>query len=353
MKQVILLAVILCAQHISDAQSAETGAKYLLYQKYASAENFFHQYLKSQPASDEAWLYLINSYILQNKAGKAMDSLAAAPATVLGSPHILIARGTLALAQNKKDSARIYFEKAMTSVKSKKSLLPALIAEAHVSSINGDINYATEVISNTLKKNKNNPWLYTLLGKCYRRLHDGSKSYQAFTTATQEDEKYADAFYELGKLFQTQKNKDMYLAYFTKAIAADRDFAPAYYELYDHYLYVDPGKAMAYFKDYLRLTDPAPGHDYAFADLLYLNKQYPDAIAHATELLERDSIVPRLHKLVAYSYAELGDTVKALTSMKNYFVSGNDSIFIAKDFETTAKLYGAVEVNQRTLQWHI
>jgi tetratricopeptide (TPR) repeat protein len=347
MKHIVLAMIIACAQLIGHAQSLETGYSYIQYQKYNSAENFFHEFLKKEPGNEEAWLGLINSYLLQNKTGKAVDSLSAVPGEIQSSPFIAIARGTVSLALNNKDSAKIYFGNAMSAVKSKKSLLPAYVAQAQVYSGNGDIPYAVTLLTNTLKKNDKNPWLHSLLGKCYRRLHDGSKAFQAFTTATQEDKHYADAFYELGKIFQTQKNKEMYLEYFTKAIAADKDFAPAYYELYEHYLYTDPAKAMTIFNDYRRLADPDPKQDYANADLLYLTKQYPLAISRATELLKRDTVVPRLHKLVAYSYAESGDTANALAAMQKYFTVGDDSIFIAKDFETAARLFGAGSINRQ------
>ena len=329
------------------AQSCDTGKKFFYYQKYASAENFFHQYLKANPNDDEGWLWLIKSYLQQNKAGKAADTFSLAPVSISDRPDYLIAKGTLSLVRNKKDSASYYFKKAMEVSKSKNSSVPGLVAEAQLSSEHGDITYAIEVVTKALKKNKNDPWLYATLGRCYRQLHDGSNAYQAFTTAAQKDENYAAAFFELGKIFQTQKNTEMYLSFFTKAITADKNYVPAYYELYYHYLYTNPSQAMTYFNSYSMLADKSPQHDYSYTDLLYLTKNYTEAITNARRLLQQDTALPRLYKLVAYSYAELQDTIQALSFMEKYFAKGHDSIFIAKDFETAATLYASSSIDRK------
>jgi len=347
MKKLLIFTLFMISLFQINAQSSEMGKKYFYYQKYSSAENLFHQYLKDNPDDDEAWLWLIKSYLRQNKVGKAVDTFSLVPAALLNSPGGFIAKGTIALARNKKDSASFYFEKAMDAAKAKNSLLPVLIAEEQVFSENGNIAYAIEILSKVHKKAKNDPWLHTTLGKCYRLIHDGSKAYQAFTTAAEKDKNYAAAFFELGKLFQTQKNSDMYLSYFTKAIAADKDYAPAYYELYDHFLYSNPSKAMTYFNDYTRLADKSRQLDYSYTDLLYLNKNYKDAIVQAQQLLRQDSSVPRLQKLIAYSYAELHDTTQALSFMNKYFAEAPDSIFIGKDFETMALLYASPIIDEK------
>jgi tetratricopeptide (TPR) repeat protein len=81
---------------------------------------------------------------------------------------------------------------------------------------------------------------------------------------------------------------------------------------------------------------------------LYLNKKYQPAIDIAQHLLNTpagDSI-PRLNKLVAYSYLGLSDTSKAISYMKQYFAREADSNLIAKDFETMAELYSSAAGNE-------
>ncbi|WP_315822882.1 hypothetical protein [Paraflavitalea speifideaquila] len=51
--------------------------------------------------------------------------------------------------------------------------------------------------------------------------------------------------------------------------------------------------------------------------------------------------MPRLYKLMAYSYMGLKDTTQALHSMTTYFAQEDDSNFVVKDYEVMADLYSA------------
>jgi tetratricopeptide (TPR) repeat protein len=131
----------------------------------------------------------------------------------------------------------------------------------------------------------------------------------------------------------------MYLDYFNKALTADPHFAPAIYQLYYHHFNTDPAKAMQYFKEYTAKADPSPAHQYAYTDLLYLNKDYDAAITQAKQLLNTNEKEPRLYKMLAYSYAAKSDTAIALDYMQQYFGAETDSNLVIKDFETIADLY--------------
>jgi tetratricopeptide (TPR) repeat protein len=98
---------------------------------------------------------------------------------------------------------------------------------------------------------------------------------------------------------------------------------------------------MNYYKDYLAKSDPSIQNDYDMADLLYLNKQYDQAILKANKLLqsENDKIQPRIYKLISYSYAANKDTARAISYMEQYFAKEADSNFIMKDYEAMSNYY--------------
>lgn len=323
------------------AQPGEGGKGYYYYQRYQSAETFFHNQLKQQPADAEAWLWLVRSYLQQDKLKNAKDSLSLAPVSVHENPYYLLAKGSIYLKSNKKDSAQLLFNEAVDITKSKNPVILGLIAEAHADSEAGDGPYAIELLTKALKRDKNSAWLYTVMGNVYRKMLNGGEAYRSYMQAAEKDKNYAEAYYQLGSIFLSQKNTGMYVDFFNKAIVADKDYAPAYRELYRHYLYTNPdaSKAMKYFEDYARLSDKTLQHEYSYTDLLYLTKQYADAISNAKKIIAIGNAQPRLYKLIAYSYAETKDTSNALPYMQQYFVAGSDSDFIAKDFETMAELY--------------
>ncbi|MGB8194097.1 MAG: hypothetical protein WCF67_19350, partial [Chitinophagaceae bacterium] len=192
------------------------------------------------------------------------------------------------------------------------------------------------------------PYLYTLLGDAYRKLLNGTEAYKAYQKALNADDKYAAAYYQMGKIFVTQNNPRLYVDLFQKAIAADPNYAPALYELYYYEFNRDAAKAMEYYKSYVARSDASAQREYDMIDLLYLNKNYEQAAKQARQLIaaEGQNVKPRIYKLVGYSLAALKDTQQAITYMQSYFSAETDSNEIAKDYETMADLYVATGEKQ-------
>lgn len=341
MKKTALIIGFVNASLALAAQSIEDGKNYLENERYASAENAFHAVLNQQPTNGEAWYLLTNTYFKQELANEAADTLALAPASVHDDPYYLVAYGGLLLNTDKPDSANHYFEQAINLTKSKDAGILAAVAEAHIGSEKGDLDYALQVLEKAMKRDKKNAGLLVLQGNAYRRLHKGSEAYQAYQDAIGLDKNSPNAYFQLGRIFLTQKNAEMYVDYFNKSIAADKAFAPAYYALYNHYLYTDPAKAKEYFDQYKSYSDRTPQHDYDQTDLLYLTKQYQPAIDQATQLIQRDGekAPARLYKLVAYSYEEMKDSATAINYMQQYFNHEADSNVILKDYENMGALF--------------
>ncbi|HEX2845152.1 MAG TPA: tetratricopeptide repeat protein [Chitinophagaceae bacterium] len=343
MKRTALFISFITTVTTLSAQSLEEGRSYLDNARYASAESVFHAVLNQQPENAEAWCLLTNTYLKQELAEEAADTLALAPASIQKEPYFLVAYGGLLLNTNRTDSAKWYFEQAMNLTKSKNADILAAIAEAHISAEKGSPDYALQILDIAQKRDKKNAGLLVLEGNAYRRLHKGSEAYQAYQEALNKDKNSSQAYYQLGRIFLSQKNAEMYLDFFNKSITADNSFAPAYYALYNHYLYIDPAKAMEYFTQYKSHADKTPQDDYDQTDLLYLTKQYEPAIQHARNLISRegDKVQSRLYKLIAYSYEEMKDTATAMGFMQQYFQNEVDSNIILKDYENMATLFTA------------
>lgn len=343
MKRTVLFISFITTVITLSAQSLEEGRSYLDNARYSSAESVFHAVLNQQPENAEAWCLLTNTYLKQELTEAAADTLALAPASVQKEPYFLVAYGGLLLNTNKTDSAKWYFEQAMNLTKSKNADILAAIAEAHINAEKGSPDYALQILDIAQKRDKKNADLLVLEGNAYRRLHKGSEAYQAYQEALNKDKNSSQAYYQLGRIFLSQKNSEMYLDFFNKSITADNSFAPAYYALYNHYLYIDPAKAMEYFTQYKSRADKTPQDDYDQTDLLYLTKQYEPAIQLARNLISRDGdkVQSRLYKLIAYSYEEMKDTATAMGFMQQYFRNEVDSNIILKDYENMATLFTA------------
>jgi len=341
MKKLISTLLFISFVSLVWAQDLRVGKDYYYYSRYASAEYFFHTYLRQQPQSGEAWLWLMQSYLKQNKDSVAYDSVLQANISMREDPYYLVALGDGYLAVHKKDSAFLLFNKAIELTKGRNPELLAAIAEAQLISDDGDVNFALAVLQNAIKKDKKNSSLHVTMGNIYRKMHNGSEAYRSYVLALEKNKSYAPAYYQLGDLFLSQKNTVMYLDYFNKAVEADSQYAPAWHALYMHYIYTDPARAMDYFKKYDLNSDNTSAKQYAYTDLLYLSKHYEAAISSANAILSREgeNAQPRLYKLMAYSFSELKDTLHATSNMQQYFRTELDSNLIAKDFETMARFF--------------
>jgi tetratricopeptide (TPR) repeat protein len=341
MKKLLFTSAIVLLMAGLKAQSLAEARRLLYYERYDGAAHQLQAVLQADPNNSEAWWLLTQVYVHHHQLQKIKDSLRQASTILLEAPLVLCAKGQVLLEQHQKDSASVYFGKALTQTKEKDPVVLAAIAHAQVEADSGDAQYAIDLLNKAIKREKHNPELYVQLGDAYRKLGDGSGCYKAYQDAMAMDSKYAKAIYRCGTIFVTQNNPDQYLKYFESAIAADSTYAPAWYALYYHDYFRDVNKAMDDLHHYIAATDPGIRNDYLVTDLLYASRKYQDAIQKAQRLTGQQGGVsePRLYKLIAYSYKELHDSVKAMDFMHQYFGRQTDTGFVVKDYETMGEIY--------------
>ena len=344
MKKIFVSTLLISAAVALQAQTGDLGNQQLYYKRFQTAENTFHKVLQQDPNNAGNWYSLIKTYLLEDKLAKAADTIQYVPANIKSDPYLKVAMGSIALQEGKKDEANNYFNEAIKDTREKNAGVLSAVAESNIIAKNGDANFAIDALNKAIKRDKKNAALYVLLGDAYRNLQNGSEAFKAYQKAIDLNDKEADAYYDLGQIFLSQKNTELYLENFNKAIGADPNYAPALYQLYVYEFYHDPVKAMDYYKKYMNNSDASIQNQYDLADLLYISKQYPQAVEKANEIVkeEGDKAQPRLYKLIGYSLAAQKDTARAIGFMQQYFEKAPDSIFIAKDYITMGQLYSSM-----------
>lgn len=344
MNRLIILIIFLTSALFVSAQNMEVAYKHLENERLTSAASAFHEMLRSEAGNPEAWYGLTKTYLLQKDPASASDTLQNAPSAIRSEPFFMIASGSILLHKGEKEKAGSLFQNAIDETRGKNAGVMAAIAESHILSENGDAGYAIEMLEKAIKRDKKEERYYILLGDAYRKMHNGSMAYEAYRKALAQNDKSAVAYHRIGQIFLTQKNTDVYLENFRKSLAADPSFAPALYSMYVYELSRNAEKAMAYYKKYSANADYSIQIQYDFTDLLYLNKNYQEAIGRANLVLESEGekVQPRIYKLFGYSYAALKDTTRALDYMQKYFLHQPDSEYVAMDFITTSSLYSAL-----------
>jgi tetratricopeptide (TPR) repeat protein len=347
MKKISLFISFISGAVALQAQTLDQGVQQIYYKRHHSAENTLNQLVKQDPNNSTAWYYLEKNYLLENKLDQANQSIQSAPENIKTDPWYKVAYGSILLEQGKKDEAANYFNDALKQTKQKDADILAAVADAHVNSESGDINYAIDLLNKAIKRDKKNASLYVLKGDAYIKQANGSEAFKAYEEATKVNDKYAEAYHKLGKLFVSQKNPEMYVGYFQKAIAADPNYARSMYRLYVHEFNRHPAKAMEYYNNYLAKSDHSIENEYDLADLYFINKQFDKAIQKADAIVktEGDKVQPRLYKLISYSYAEQKDSARAYDYIQKYFEKEVDSNMVAKDYLLRGDLYAALNEN--------
>lgn len=103
----------------------------------------------------------------------------------------------------------------------------------------GDHRYAVDKLKETISAYENavNANLYINLGINYLKMggENGGEAVTALQEAINRDPKNAFPYFRIGRIYQTQSNKESFDEYYNKAIAADPTFPPVYFALYVYY----------------------------------------------------------------------------------------------------------------------
>lgn len=335
----------------SVAQDREDIVQLIENERFASAEKILESAIRESGPEPSLNYLMVKTYLEQNKEEDAREFVEGNKLhDVAADPLSRISYARYQLREGRNESAFQVFREILDGKKNKKNVqLLLAIADVMVSEENGDNNFAIELLQAAGKYDKKNPEVDLLRGMAYRKLKDASSAYLSYGEALKKDPANVKAHYLMGQIFSAQKNPDVYLEHYLKAYAIDSTYAPVLEALYDHYYFRDVKLARKYLEKFIAASDYSLQNEYRLTDLLYLTGDYREAINSSLLIIDKakDSVQPRLFKLVAYSYAVLGDSVKADSYLNDYFNKAEPENFIAKDFVFRAILSDRVPGNEK------
>lgn len=326
------------------SQDMEDAKQLIESERYESAELLLEKSIGTAGPEPELNYLLVKTYLEQEKTAKATLFVNRYLQSALSSesdPLNRIAATRYFLNAGNKQAAKEILNSILNSKKySKDASLLLAMAEVAIDEKEGDAEAALKWLEMAEKRDRRNPDIDLLRGLAYRKLNDASNAYLAFQEAIKKDPGNVRAHYLLGKIFTAQKNTDIYMEHFGKAYAIDSTYAPVLEELYKYYYYRNIKEAKKYLLKYIDHSDYSLENEYNMTDIFYLNREYPEAIRSASELIkkEQEKVQPRIYKLVAYAYTHTGDSAKALGFIKTYFEQEDPQKIIAADFQLIAQL---------------
>jgi tetratricopeptide (TPR) repeat protein len=378
MKKLVFLFVGFAFSTALMAQVAPSplaeGVKFLNYEKNKTALNFFKEAFDKNPGDGETTFWYGQAMLAQNYNGisttesiqnakdlfqKSLQAKGNDPWLLVGMSHIQSLEGVdvNAVKQN--------LEVAITSTLNTKGKYKGKPNQDIINAIGyvfaelpiniGDRRYAIDKLKETISAyDVVNSSLYINLGINYLKLgggENGGDAVTAFQNAINADAKNAYAYYRIGKVYQTQNNKESLDEYFNKAIAADPAIAPVYFSLYTYYAEVSTNIAKTNVDLFLQYADKDPIFEYFSADYLFRSGQFDQSLekAKAMEAAGSLSIFPGLAVLLAKNYDKKGDTVLARSYIEPYITNTTPDKLINTDYEIAVKILSKFSGSQASL----
>ena len=350
------------------------GVKMLNYEKNKSALNFFKEAYDKNPADGETSFWYGQAMLAQNYNGistpesiqkakelyqKSLQAKGSDAWLLVGMSHIQSLEGADA------NAVKQNLEVAITSTLNTKGKYKGKPSQDIINAIGyvfaelpisiGDHRYAIDKLKETISAyDVVNSSLYVNLGINYLKLgggENGGDAVTAFQNAINADPKNAYAYYRIGKVYQTQNNKESLDEYFNKAIAADPAIAPVYFSLYTYYAEVSTSIAKTNLDLFLQYADKDPIFEYFSADYLFRSGQFDLSLekAKAMEAAGSLSIFPGLAVLLAKNYDKKGDTVLAKSYIEPYITNTTPDKLINTDYELAVKILSKFSGSQASL----
>lgn len=358
-KSLLFLPVLVLMQVTLLAQYAE-GIKLLNYEKNKSAKEVFQKLVDANPQDPQATYWLGQALLATDGGEPSKDQVAAAKAlyqkglaSIGSNPWLVVGMGHIELLERGDiNSVKQKFEQAITASTETKGknkgqanagILNAIgRANAKIASGAGDNLYAIEKLNQAGQNDLTNPDIFINKGINYRKMGGeyGGEAVKAYQEALTRDPKSAMAFYHIGKIYQTQNNKELFEQNFDNAIAADPACPLPYFAYYLNYANRDVNRAKEYLDKYVSTADKDPKTDYFVAEYLFRAGKNDESLAKVQELDNSvgTTVLPRLNMLYAYNYDRKGDSVQAKSYLEKFFANAPADKIEPTDYELAVKI---------------
>lgn len=360
-KTVSLIVTALLAVQCLMAQVAD-GIKFLNYEKFKSARETLKKAYDANP-KDPQTIYWYGQSLIAGEAGALTKEMINAAKAVYqqglqdagSDAWLLVGMGHLEILEGGDiNSAKQKFEQAITATtetkgrnkgKGNPGILNAIgRANADGGSKVGDPAYGIEKLKQAATLDLTNPDIYINMGISYLKLggENGGEAVKAYQEAITRDPKNAKAKFRIGRIYQSQNNKELFEQFYNDAIATDPTYPPVYYVLYNYYADKDVPRAKEYLDKYVANADKDPKTDLFVADYLFRAGKYNESLEKAKQIeAEVGGIanLPELNVVYAYNYDRTNDSVRAKESIEKFFASADPAAITTSQCELATKIY--------------
>jgi Flp pilus assembly protein TadD len=344
MKKVMLLFALAFA-HLASAQTRTEGMTAMQLKNWDEAITIYSGLTKSNPADQDAWLTLGNAYLAKGDKVQADAAFKSAFDAKPDGPMAFVANARRLMLSNDMTGVETQIVKAKKYAK-KDMATHRQIGESflfHIPTGSNRPNHtrAIELLNQALDVNSKDFETRMALAFAYKELPNGGLAVQQYELAAALEPKNPLPVMMLSKAYKTAKLPAKFEENIDRAIALDPKYVPALRERALHYYY-DRQWAKALEASRALINSGANGvtidDEMLLANLLYINKQYPDAITLIDRIIAKDGSRNYLRRISAYIKYEQKEYPEGLRMLNEYFQTAPKDKIIARDYAYLGRL---------------
>jgi len=335
----IIFTVLAGAFFTVNAQTIQDAQREIDNENYFRAKQLLRK-LQADPASDKnaVSFYLGNAYLKDDDADSAKLFYANAFNADNKSPIGYVASGKLALLNNKKEDAKLSFDRALQTSKFKNAEIQYQVGEAYLSAPANDLPEAIKALEESVRLSPKSTNYFITLGDAYLLSNEAGKALTKYETARDLDTKSAVALIKIARVNRNGRIYPDAITALESAIKVDANLALAYKELGEvYYLSKQYDKVGAMFKKYMELNSDDAAAKFQYINFLFSIKDYENAITETNKALQSEPNSAIYLRVLAASNLELKRYKDGYEAVKR-FSAIPDVKAKAIDYVNSAKL---------------
>jgi tetratricopeptide (TPR) repeat protein len=330
----LLFGVTAVAQEVDQAKKAIDA------EQFEKAKNILKSAIAAKPSNGRAAFLLGSVYLAQNDADSARIYFDKGLSGADGGRLNHIGLGQIELDKGNLQGAQSNFASATKDIKKKDTEELIYIARAYMSADKPDYKNAIAFLNRAKAANPNDAQVQLALGDAYYGDRNQNEAYAAYRNAFNADNTLIRAKMQQGVLLKGAKSFSEAVSAFNNVIASNANYGPVYRELAEtYYLWgnYEPKKyneyiqkALTFYEKYMSLTDYSLASRMRHADFLILAKDYKALELVANKMKEANNVNPRILRYLGYSAYENGNTDVAIKSLQDFVTNPKNKV-IARD----------------------